>query len=105
MDAMDSKKKKRSTMESKESSEGTSTGFKQFFSLNKKSSVSEFFFEFGSNVGLKYIIIGRGGEVKAEAEAESSALKSTSLRDRLRLSLTVTPVAFVRREGKRRIID
>ena len=45
MDAMDSKKKKRSTMEPKESSEG-STGFKQFFSLNKKNSVSEFFSEF-----------------------------------------------------------
>ena len=38
MDAMDSKKKKRSTMESSEGS----MGLKQFFSLNKKSSVSEF---------------------------------------------------------------
>ena len=41
MDAMDSRKKKRSTMEPKESSEG-STGLKQFFSLNRKDSVSEF---------------------------------------------------------------
>ena len=41
--------------------------------------------------------------MKAEAEAESSALKSTSLRDRLRLR--GTPVVFVRRESKRRIID
>ena len=48
MDAMDSRKKKRSTMEHKESSEG-STGLKQFFSLNRKNSVSEFFFEFVSN--------------------------------------------------------
>ena len=46
IDAMDSKKKKRSTTESKESNEGSSTSFKQFFSLNKKNSVSEFFFEF-----------------------------------------------------------
>ena len=41
LDAMDAKKKKRSTVESKESSEGNSTGFKQFFSLTKKNSVSE----------------------------------------------------------------
>jgi hypothetical protein len=55
MDAMDSKKKKRSTMEPKESSEG-STGLKQFF-LNKKNSMSEFFSEFVSNnVGLNYIL-------------------------------------------------
>ena len=38
-----------------------------------------------------------------KAEAESSALKSTSLRDKLRLK--GIPVVFIRREGKRRIID
>lgn len=43
LDAMDAKKKKRSTVDSKESSEGSSTGFKQFFSLTKKNSVSESF--------------------------------------------------------------
>ena len=44
--------------------------------------------------------------MNAEAEAESSALKPTSLRDRLRrLSLRGTPVAFVRSEGKRRLND
>ena len=53
MDAMDSKKKNQSTMEPKESREGSSTGFKQFFSLNKKNSVSKCFSEFVSNdVGL-----------------------------------------------------
>jgi len=41
--------------------------------------------------------------MKVEAEAESSALRSTSLRDKLRLSLRA--VGFVRREGKRRVID
>ena len=46
MDAIDPKKKKRSTMESKDGSEGSSTGFKQFFSLNKKNSVSKSFYEF-----------------------------------------------------------
>ena len=41
--------------------------------------------------------------MKAEAEAESSALKSASLRDRLRLSLSQrTPVTFVKRESKQR---
>ena len=92
MDAVDSKKKRRSTMEPKEGSEG-STSLKQFFSLNKKNSVSEFFSEFVSNnVGLKiYIIIGREGETKAEAEAESWAFKTTSLRDRLGLTLRGTP--------------
>jgi len=42
--------------------------------------------------------------MKAEEEAEGSALKSGSLRDRLRLSLSQrTPVAYVKRESKRRI--
>lgn len=63
-------------------------------------SFSEFV---SNNVGLNYIITGRGGEMKAEAEAESSALKSTSLRDWLRLR--GTPVASVGREEKRHIID
>ena len=61
-------------------------------------SFSEFV---SNNVGLNYIITGRGGEMKAEAE--SSALKSTSLRDWLRLR--GTPVASVGREEKRHIID
>lgn len=42
--------------------------------------------------------------MKAESEAESSALKSTSPRNRL-LSLRATPAASVKREGKRRIVD
>ena len=48
MDAMDSKQKKRSTMQSK----GGSTGIKQFFSLNKKNLVSDVF----SNNGTESII-------------------------------------------------
>ena len=78
MDAMDSKKKKRSTMEPKESVEG-SMGFKQFFSLNRKNSVSEFFSEFVSNnMGLNFIIIEREMKAEAELQAESSVFKSTS---------------------------
>jgi hypothetical protein len=41
IDAMDSKQKKQWTMQPKESGE-RSAGLKQFFSLNKKNSVSEF---------------------------------------------------------------
>ena len=48
IDAMDSKQKKRSTMQPKERGEGR-TGLKRFFSLNKKNLVSEFFPEFVSN--------------------------------------------------------
>lgn len=48
IDAMDSKRKKRSTLQPKESDKG-STGLKRFFSLNKKNLVSESFSELVSN--------------------------------------------------------
>ena len=50
---------------------------------------------------LNYVKTGRGGGTKAEAE--SSALKSTGLRDWLRLR--GTPVASVRGEDKWRVIN
>jgi hypothetical protein len=53
IDAMDSKQKKRSTMQPKESGEGR-TGLKRFFSLNKKNLVSEESSEFVSNNGLNH---------------------------------------------------
>ncbi|KAF8807568.1 hypothetical protein BYT27DRAFT_7256149 [Phlegmacium glaucopus] len=87
IDAIDSKRKKRSTMQPKESHEG-STGLKRFFSLKKD--------------------LGKAPEEKRKdnpTEVEASALKSiprSRLRDRLRL--VGTPKAS-RREGERRSID